>query len=512
MKPGQIVCIILLALTLTLNIANAADILSGEPTIVKVLNSESSLVANSFYIFWHDSSTGYDHTKSLSFINDGITTVFNNQISLGVVNLKGIRYQIYANTPGKDSKCLYRNNACAAKIVGNLFDSGFNNLRKSEDKLVPLFVANIDNLISYMKAPSTANTAVCSSKTSVLLTYVNQRSLADNMKWASRLLPYLYRRSDYDSLRAAILRADSHLRLTSPISYINSTYATCYGLSEGQTLYQIVSGLNEVEKNIPDYSRREYVKSAFTMYISTFASTFQNAWITLGLPTPNGFGQYLSFASISQKFGLDSLQAGLTAHGIVNLFSQQALITADQTACAVKTAIQVYGGWYHDVSSDCAQKMGYHGFIVDGLLELDSYLKVSGLCGNAYWSFTCANLEYNLMAALAWILNAQDTQWGFFYDIAPSSAGPYDLPSQWGTSVGVMLGARILDFLQHTRGYSDSALLKVGYDGQSLTIAQARAKLAYGVDYMIRDGESMGSYHLGDLMDYLVTKKIKAIQ
>jgi hypothetical protein len=148
--------------------------------------------------------------------------------------------------------------------------------------------------------------------------------------------------------------------------------------------------------------------------------------------------------------------------------------------------------------------MGYHGFITEGLVDLIEWLDQAGTSLSTYWQGVNRNAPYNLAAALAWIVNIQRSDGGI-NDQAPTSTSA--TTTAWGTSVGIALGARIMQLLLR-RGFAPSTPIKVDYTGRQMSLEDLGRALDQSVSFAVSPaGLPYGAAFLGDYMSWSMQER-----
>src|SRR5262249_34153775 len=142
------------------------------------------------------------------------------------------------------------------------------------------------------------------------------------------------------------------------------------------TAFQVVSGLYEVYRIDSDANIPPYIASSWNYVLPLFQAMGQTI-LQSGLDFYDGFGQYLKFAAIASRMGVDAYQGSFTIAGVASLFDGQTLSYARSTCGGMA---MTYGGWPHSRTSDCTQYIGYHRFIIEGLVELYRYLLDANAC------------------------------------------------------------------------------------------------------------------------------------
>jgi len=216
--------------------------------------------------------------------------------------------------------------------------------------------------------------------------------------------------------------------------------------------------------------------------------------------------QQLLYGQVTERVEIPCWSAGPLLDAFGNLvLDHSGHVTMTQTEYTL-----AYGGWSH-TADECAQKMGYHGIIMAGLLAYHRYLHSvcpAGQCTDPQDQFANDNIPWNLRAAVSWLYDLQPIPagaiWrkldcekqctadispvegaglpGSVWDIAPTSypfvaARP---PSHWGAPVASWLEFKILG--EPLLGPYLIENLQLGFDATpSVNVSEVRerARTAY---------------------------------
>lgn len=463
--------------------------MNSEPQFLKVLKTNGTLKAGKIYLYWRDTSAKIDHLSDFSPGGTINSTPYSD--TPGTVLLWGAAYQYQT----QNSSCLMRNNDCEVNLLGPLFRQDLPGMQKRFEYYVNSLSSTIRQQISQSTGESSINLKACPTEPSLILRYPAIRNLALSLQNGARVFPFIYNTTTRHQVYQSLNSAAATLRSIGAYALLHSDYNACYssGGIEAQTLFMTLQALSDWAQTQSNASvNRSFMDAAWAeIKSSNLLAVFKNG-VSQDVPVPNSFAQYLYTATALQLAGIDALQSDFTALGIQKLFSAQELSTSSR--CLSSALPGTYGGWFHVREIDCAQKVGYHLFIVDSLLLLHSYLKTPA-GDSPYWSQAKANIPYNLAAAMAWILNVQDSSTGGIWDQAPGTTEAQI--TLWGTASGIRTASRI-DRMLRQNGFAGHSKIKVDASGSTQDLDSLSALTRKAVLYDI--GSKLYPDYFGDYL------------
>lgn len=463
------------------------------PIVLEVKETLGTMAKGQHYILWHDSATQLDHLSLIA--KDGMSAAYPAaQYNQSVRNLWGVS-MTQGNLQGMN--CLIYQNRCFAQVLDVLFPS---HLTSAATR----FYGFIQDMQSYLSIANqqvlgqrNGDIATCPGKPTVILNYLAIRNLALFAKYSSRAYPYIFDSNQKQNMRLRLLDSFQTLSQLNPFQLLQGSYMSCYGGSESQTLQMTLSGLSEIQKVLPGTIPEAFSKEAWTQLLNLgLIENIRQDVLQRAITVPNGFAQYLTYSTLLQSLGHDTVQGDFTTKGIEALFARQTLTSSQVEGCQIQAS---YGGWTHHKPEDCSQKVGYHVFILEGIMDIDRYSR--SYCSHPYWKFTCDNTRWNLLAGLTWLTHLQNPQ-GAFWDQAP---GAYvDRLSEWGTAFAISVGFETLSYLRFL-GFSESQSVKINFDGSTTTLKDIRTRLENG---MIWDAQAqlVIPLHYGDYLSYRISE------
>jgi hypothetical protein len=190
-----------------------------------------------------------------------------------------------------------------------------------------------------------------------------------------------------------------------------------------------------------------------------------------------------------ERFGERALQR-YVPRNLERLAALQSHTPAQATCSGSR---QVFGGWRHS-ARDCVQDLGYHGLIVDGLLDLYAWHKDTRTC-----SRVCPVLVKTLERALAWLINVQDPSSHKFHGAAP---GTSSTPQNFRNAAGIIYVSRIMPALIVHAGYRPSNSIQLNFNASRVSLGDVDTRLAAAVA-----AEAQDLSFLGDYLSYLTTAR-----
>ncbi len=470
-------------------VATSTTPVVSEPLLIKMTTTIGTLTSGTKYIYYHDPIVGLDFLaetkkagKAFSYNNTDNDFQAGNRVLWGA----GLTYN-----PAVNPNCFMQNGVCVATIIGPLFETTYPGLQNKFDGFVSLMSSAFPSAISAAAGPKD-----CTQ-------YTDQRTLASYVSYSADAYRFTYTSAARDQLATKTETAVNALIAVPPLNYIHSTYETCYGAPEFQTLAAVMGALADWKDENPASALKinTYLKSAaaalqkpYSTKAATSPITVMRTAVANKIPTPNVFGQYLTYASEAQEAGAILLQTDFTAQGITILNQVQAL-SSTQTLCGASIK-QTYGGWYHTKTTDCSQNMGYHGLIVEGVLDLYSLLKLRGYCtSSTYWAPVCTKTPSILLPALAWIINVQNPTTKLFAGRAPGSS---TLDPGLANSAGISIASEILEFLFKEKKVTMATAIKISFGGSAITVSQINDRLTLAVN----GGAPDLMYYVGPFLSY----------
>lgn len=493
------------------NVNRPAALQPNVPFVIMMRQTAGSLLSGEPYIFYHDSESATDgllqfKTKSKYAKYPNPNTTFDQ----GTVLLWGAR------TTFDGRNCLMQNSVCVATVTP-LFDGSSPEIRRKFESYPALNKNELSRWLQTVKDGATSPTPP---------PFGSVRSLADALRYGSNAYAIAYRPADRLFYESYLRDAATALMAIPPSKHIRSTYNNYHitGASEYITLPTVLEALITWRNAFPADTAlvNNYVSNSWKelqkLTSNEATPNFSTFWKRLiegpkQLSAPNGFGLYLVSAS-----ALDALSVPIdttwVTPGVIYLMDHQTT-KQTQTTCSSRDLAQIYGGWAHDSDAapdgsddNCAQKMGYHGFITRGLVALHDRLTQTGACTGGAWSSVCQNLPRSIAAALAWVVNNQDPVSQGLWDIAPGSQLPpphTGQPTLWGSGVGIDVAMVALISLR-THGYTDSSTIPVSYDGATRTITEIEQKLEQTALSSSFPGAPI---FVGNYVKYLALKKVQ---
>lgn len=462
------------------------------PLVVRMRSTFGTLNVGEIYLYYHDAGAGLDHLSHLK--PGGNSAIYKNtslDFNRGTRNLWGLLLR-----ENSDKKCFELNGVCQVDVLGNLFQVNPSVFKSRFDGSIDSIIQSIPGKIR--RAYGNDLSESCPTNANIKLRYLAIRDLAMTTKFGARLLPFVYDSTKRSALRQSLFDARTVLLDLPPQLLIHSSYKECFGEIEMQTLQMVLIGLRDLAEATGTEINNAYLQKSWTEYVNSgLLTNMRKNVLEQSITVPNSFAQYLITTTIFQNNGIDAIQGDFTSLGLDRLFSQQSLIGPLQAGC--NGYLMTYGGWWHVAGADCAQKMGYHMFLTEGLLGLLEYIKP--MCQHPYWSSACQNLPYNLAAALSWIIRVQRED-GAIFDQAPGSTP--EAPTVWGTSIGIAMSSKILKSLRQN-GFADSTEIKANFDGSTLKLVSIEALVDKAVLYDL-ETQNLGTEYLGDFLSYKVYK------
>lgn len=350
--------------------------------------------------------------------------------------------------------CLIHRSACVAEVVG---DFSLPEVATGK-RLIEL--AGRHAIAAIEAALRARVSRGCPQDASLETPHLKVRALGDLLYFSSPLLPFVTDPALLGELRSSFDRAASELKNLHD-GDTNTSYTQCYGAAELQTSFQAARGLFELyrvtgetdhARAVTDYWNAARVPGGYVETLESFVLAGGNV-------APNAFAQYVHMASMAEQLGVASFSPSFAPLGVERVLRQQTTTLAERSCTDdARSYAQGYGGWFHAIG-DCPQYMGYHSFIVEAFVELDTVLAANGLCAREEWTFACRNTRWNMLAATAWTADLQQPS-GIIYDRFPGSVGT--APQRYGTGPGSRLYYRILSSyhgrISESRGFGSGEI------------------------------------------------------
>jgi len=286
----------------------------------------------------------------------------------------------------------------------------------------------------------------CPRNTALNQTHVADRFLADALYFNGQALPYITNVAQRTSAETLVDAAIDRL-ITAARPSARTTYTECYGGLDLITPLQVARALDAMNRLRPDPRIRDYLQRMWQTVLQEGAVEAYGARNAMTRTKfANTFAAYLHIAVIIESIGEHAFQP-FTRHGLDLLLAEQ---TQRQNQPCMDTAGShslAFGGWPHS-DSECSQNVGYHDFIVGGLIAAHEYYTRTGACQRIEADL-CHRIERSLDNALEWIGNLkQGPGRAELVDRAPGSSNVRSNPGS-GNIVASATGFRIMAY-RHT--------------------------------------------------------------
>lgn len=278
-------------------------------------------------------------------------------------------------------------------------------------------------------------------------THVADRFLADALYFNGQALPYITNVAQRTSAETLVDAAIDRLITTARPS-ARTTYTECYGGLDLITPFQVARALDAMNRLRPDPRIREYLQRMWQTVLQEGAIDAYGAKnATTRIKFANTFAAYLQVAVIMESIGVHALQP-YTRHGLDLLLAEQTQRPKQPCTDATGSYTLAFGGWPHS-DSECSQNVGYHDFIVGGLIAAHEYYTRTGACQRTEADL-CRRIERSLDNALEWISSLkQGPGRAELVDRAPGSSTVRSEPGS-GNIVASATGFRIMGYRRTT--------------------------------------------------------------
>jgi hypothetical protein len=416
---------------------------AGKPFIFGMNENVGTLRKQEQYVVRFDTTSRRTIVSALN--RRRIADYYNGDFpQTGQILLWGSKFVI-SEGPGRIclSSLELPNVACAGEIEGPLYP----------DKLdVPGDLVNIaatqliQQLTAYLTNPQSVidRGAKCPRNPNLNQTHFAYRFVAQILLFNGGVLPFITDEAQYAKAAQVLDETATNL-----ISRYNSgsrtTYTDCYGGSDLITPYLVTRALGAYYQLNPRSDVRAYLLKLWRQVVAERAIEADGARNThYQMEAANVFAAYLNMAAIIESLGERAFQP-YTAKGLELLLDNQTKSENGTCTDSKGTWSQRFGGWPHS-RTDCAQNLGYHGFIVGALIAMHDYLGRTGGCV-ASWATTCRKIEVSLKDALIWIDDLADgSTAGALADRAPDTSAILANPEA-GTVVGADTAFRLMTAL-----------------------------------------------------------------
>ncbi|MET4519990.1 hypothetical protein [Bradyrhizobium sp. I1.7.5] len=360
---------------------------------------------------------------------------------------------------GEGGACLHQAKSkeakCSVVIIGPLVPDA---LSVQED-LVDIAA---DRLIAQLKLHLSNPQAVidrgrpCPRNPALNQTHVADRFLADALYFNGQALPYITNVAQRTSAETLVDAAIDRLITTARPS-ARTTYTQCYGGLDLITPLQVARALDAMNRLRPNPQVRAFLQRLWFTVLQEGAIEAYGAKNTMTRTrSANTFAAYLHLALIIESMDVHALQP-YTRRGLDLLLAEQTQRPKQPCVDATGSRTLAFGGWPHS-DSECSQNVGYHDFIVGGLIAAHQYYARTGACQRTEADL-CHRIERSLDDALEWIGSLkQGPGRAELVDRAPGSSNVRSAPSS-GNIVASATGFRIMTYRRTTNSDVRATLL-----------------------------------------------------
>lgn len=319
-----------------------------------------------------------------------------------------------------------------------------------------------DRLITQLKLHLSNPQAVidrgrpCPRNPALNQTHVADRFLADALYFNGQALPYITNVAQRTSAETLVDAAIDRLITTARPS-ARTAYTECYGGLDLITPFQVARALDAMNRLRPDPRVRAYLQRLWQTVLQEGAIEAYGAKNAMTrTKSANTFAAYLHLAVIMESMGVHALQP-YTRHGLDLLLAEQTKRPKQPCVDATGSYTLTFGGWPHS-DSECSQNVGYHDFIVGGLIAAHQYYTRTGAYQRTEADL-CHRIQRSLENALEWISSLkQGPGRAELVDRAPGSSNVRSEPGS-GNIVASATGFRIMAYRRTTNSDVRATLL-----------------------------------------------------
>ncbi|WP_271554430.1 hypothetical protein [Bradyrhizobium sp. CCBAU 45394] len=414
----------------------------GTTLVFRVTQEVGELRRSSRYIVRHDRASGEIIVSDLTSRRFLHAPVSADSLATGLT-LWGEHFLWDA---GEGGACLHQAKAkearCSVLIIGPLVPDALS----VQGDLVDIAA---DRLIAQLKLHLSNPQGVidrgrsCPRNPALNQTHVADRFLADALYFNGQALPYITNVAQRTSAETLVDAAINRL-ITTVRPSARTTYTECYGGLDLITPLQVARALDAMNRLRPDPRIRDYLRRMWQTVLQEGAiETYGARNAMTRTKFANAFAAYLHIAAIMESIGVHALQP-FTRHGLDLLLAEQTQRPKQPCLDATGSYALAFGGWPHS-DSECSQNVGYHDFIVGGLIAAHEYYTRTGACQRTVADL-CHGIEHSLDNALDWINSLkQGPGKAELVDRAPGSSNVQSKPGS-GNVVASATGFRIMAY------------------------------------------------------------------
>ena len=288
---------------------------------------------------------------------------------------------------------------CSAIVVGPLLRDKFSLDRDIIDIAAERLITQLQMHLANPQAVIDRGRS-CPRKPALNQTHLADRFLADALYFNGQALPYITDAAQRALAETSVDAAVDRLIDTARPS-ARTTYTDCYGGLDLITPFQVARALDAMNRLRPNPRIGAYLRQMWKAVSEEGAiEVFGARNAETRTKYANAFAAYLHMATILEWQGIRALQP-YTHRGLELLIAEQTRNSPQACVDSTGSFTLAYGGWPHS-DTECSQNVGYHDFIVGGLIAAHEYYTRTGAC-RAVEADLCRRIERSLDDALVWI-------------------------------------------------------------------------------------------------------------